>query len=130
MRVLYTNCDYWRWSPGALRRALGNGRIVGEELDIEGSIERKTDILVDDGYITSITASSSSSVSETGACDKVVDLQGKLLLPGLHDSHSHVGMLGEAKYFLDLSGCGAVEDLKQALRAHCDAHPSLGFIIG
>ena len=127
--MLYTNCDYWRWSAGALRRALGDGAIVGEELDICGTIERNANIVVEDGYIASIAVCTPCK-TRGAPYDKIVDLNGKLLLPGLHDSHIHVCMLGEAKYFLDLSGCRAVEDLQRALRAHSDAHPSVSFLIG
>ena len=30
---------------------------------------------------------------------RVLDLQNQLILPGLHDSHIHVGLIGESKYY-------------------------------
>ena len=43
------------------------------------------------------------SVAET---TQVVDLKGKFVMPGLHDAHIHTYSVGEAMFFVDLSGCG------------------------
>jgi len=54
--------------------------------------------------------------NDTISC-KVIDLAGKAVLPGFHDSHIHVYMLGEAATYLDLSGCESIEEMQDMVRA-------------
>ena len=61
---------------------------------------------------------------------QVVDLNGKFVLPGLHDSHIHTYSVGEASFFVNLGGCKSIDELKQRIRLHAEAHPESSWIIG
>ena len=61
---------------------------------------------------------------------QVVDLKGKFVLPGLHDSHIHTYSVGEALYFVNLKGCESIDELKQRVKRHAEAHRELSWIIG
>ena len=54
---------------------------------------------------------------------QVVDLKGKYVMPGLHDSHLHTAGLGSASLMVNLGGCKSVAELKQRVRDHAKAHP-------
>jgi hypothetical protein len=61
---------------------------------------------------------------------KIIDLNGKLVLPGLHDSHIHIYSLGECSSKLDLSGSNSITELKQMLKNYSTEHSDLSWIIG
>jgi predicted amidohydrolase YtcJ len=58
------------------------------------------------------------------------DLSGRLVLPGLHDSHIHAYGLGESAEYLDLFGCESFEDLAQRLAAYDARYPDKAWIVG
>ena len=47
---------------------------------------------------------------------KIVDLDSKYVLPGLHDCHLHVGHLGEQLNTLSLKGCEGKENFVEKIR--------------
>ena len=49
----------------------------------------KSDVLIADGHIVSVTTDSAAAVSTTAEGCTVVDGTDKLLLPGLHNAHTH-----------------------------------------
>lgn len=59
-----------------------------------------------------------------------IDCMGQCLIPGLMDSHIHVAMTGESKYFVDLQNCRSIEDLQEALRRHIEIHQDIHWIQG
>lgn len=61
---------------------------------------------------------------------EVVDLGGRMVLPGLHDSHIHVHDTGRVLGMCDLSGATSIGDLQQRLRQYAEAHPGAKWIIG
>ena len=64
------------------------------------------------------------------AAAQVIDLGGKFVLPGLHDSHLHTYSVGEASFYVDLGGCASIAELKQRLGDHARAHPEFSWVIG
>jgi allantoinase len=66
---------------------LKNGRIVTEDGEFRGGI------VVQDGKISELVADSTDIVAH-----EVIDLQGKLLLPGLVDAHAHFNQPGRDEW--------------------------------
>lgn len=51
-------------------------------------------------------------------CSNRIDLQGKVVLPGLHDSHCHLLRTGIDLSTLDLSSCQSIPEIQQLIRNH------------
>jgi len=61
--------------------------------------------------------------SRTGDLE-LVDLQGRVVFPGLWDSHVHVYALGKQQQAVDLEGCTSISELQERARCHLKAHSS------
>eukprot|EP00931_Biecheleriopsis_adriatica_P043927 TRINITY_DN25106_c0_g1_i1.p1 TRINITY_DN25106_c0_g1~~TRINITY_DN25106_c0_g1_i1.p1 ORF type:complete len:609 (+),score=88.46 TRINITY_DN25106_c0_g1_i1:68-1894(+) len=59
-----------------------------------------------------------------------IDLKGRLVLPGLFDSHCHVFYQGKMQQSLVLEGTGSVEELKAKLVKYHERHPDVQVIEG
>jgi predicted amidohydrolase YtcJ len=59
-----------------------------------------------------------------------IDGNGKFVLPGLIDSHGHVGMQGFLAVQLDLTAIPSVEDAVRSIANYAKAHPGSGWIDG
>jgi predicted amidohydrolase YtcJ len=74
---------------------------------------------------------SSQAIAKTiGKSTKVIDLGGRLTLPGFNDAHVH--FLGTAlrKYEVDLNGARSLEAMQQRIRDFARAHPDEPWITG
>lgn len=80
-------------------------------------------------------------IAEAGAKEEVfklagndtelVDLQGKMMLPGFIDSHAHPMSSGiERLYKADLNDCRSVEEYVDVIKNFMKEHPELDFIMG
>ncbi|KUM99833.1 amidohydrolase [Streptomyces yokosukanensis] len=65
-----------------------------------------------------------------GPGTEVVDLAGRLLLPGFQDAHVHPVPAGLELAQCDLSGRVTAEESVAAVRAYADAHPEREWILG
>ncbi|EGD75660.1 hypothetical protein PTSG_07778 [Salpingoeca rosetta] len=61
---------------------------------------------------------------------KVVDLEGRTVLPGLQDAHLHVSILGERAERIDLAHCRSIAEVQQALREGVRRKPAGTWCIG
>ncbi|MEU9996229.1 amidohydrolase [Streptomyces sp. NPDC048370] len=78
-----------------------------------------------------ITAVGHDDVRELiGPDTEVVDLRGKLLLPGFQDSHVHAVFGGTELAECDLTGTVGVQDYLARIREFADAHPDRPWITG
>ncbi|AUY52982.1 amidohydrolase [Streptomyces sp. CB01881] len=78
-----------------------------------------------------ITAVGHDEVRElVGPGTEVVDLTGKLLIPGFQDSHIHAVYGGTELAGCDLTGTVGVDDYLDRLRAYADANPDQAWITG
>ncbi len=60
-----------------------------------------------------------------GPATKVIDLHGAFVMPGFNDSHVHLGMAGQIKLSVDLTGSKSLADMQSRIRdAAEDAAPS------
>ncbi|MEU4065057.1 amidohydrolase [Streptomyces wedmorensis] len=65
-----------------------------------------------------------------GPATEVVDLTGKLLLPGFQDAHIHAVGGGKELAECDLTGTVGVAEYLERIRAYADAHPEKTWITG
>ncbi|MFH8473926.1 amidohydrolase [Streptomyces sp. NPDC018000] len=65
-----------------------------------------------------------------GPGTEVVDLRGKLLLPGFQDAHIHAVFGGTELAECDLTGTVGVEEYLGRIRAYADSHPDHPWITG
>jgi len=136
-RVLIYNVSVWRW------KETGDAALV--PFVLSSSCDRDTigDVLplcyltVHRGFISALVEYfSDADLSDLMTripidFDVVINGRSRLLLPGLVDSHIHVGLLGESRYFVDLSACCSMDELLSTLRRHIDLHAEhVNWIIG
>jgi len=102
--------------------------IRGLTLNPIGEIERFDGLLIgDDGRIVQVFH---PGEPWPGKVDYQVDGQGRIMLPGLIDSHSHVIQLGFAALTLDLGETRSLTEALERIAAYAKAHPGLPWIIG
>ncbi|MGW4566549.1 amidohydrolase [Streptomyces sp. NPDC004561] len=78
-----------------------------------------------------ITAVGHTELNElAGPRTEVVDLAGRLLLPGFQDAHVHPVPAGLELSQCDLAGTTTAEETVAAVRAYADAHPEREWILG
>lgn len=112
--MIVTNASVWRWHKN-----------ISKEI-FTGSVIDNCSFRVVNGIIVGLT----TSILAPEQDDVIIDAKGKLIIPGLNDSHIHINMLGESSYFVNLGKCESIYDLKEVLRSHHRMHPELQFIIG
>lgn len=99
----------------------------------QSGVDRQMDMTwmlfdTDTGYITSV--GTDSPPIECLPESRRTDCGGCRILPGLHDSHIHVGLFGRACNSVDLRNCKSIEELQERLRQFVDSHNSLKWITG
>lgn len=112
---VFVNGKIWQWASGDFDR-YENAFAEWMEVADDGEI-----IEVGSGPLP--TAFTSEEV-------EVHDLDGRLVLPGLHDSHIHAYGLGESAEYVDLLGCDSFEDFARRLSEYDSAFPDKAFIVG
>jgi predicted amidohydrolase YtcJ len=65
-----------------------------------------------------------------GPDTRVIDMKGKMLLPGFHDSHVHLVGGGIEMGECNINGLTTVEQIQAALRAYAEQHPDKAWIRG
>lgn len=99
---------------------------IGGSVWTEGfACSRRLDVLVEGEFIVAVTPAGELDVD--GA--EVIDLAGRLLLPGFQDAHIHMGTGGQDLLSCDLSGLDTPEAIYEALAAHADANPDLPWVL-
>ncbi|QIK96551.1 amidohydrolase [Sphingomonas sp. HDW15A] len=100
----------------------------GIQADAGGRIERFDGLLVgDDGKVKRVLHGEKLKLAGD---TRVVDLGGRVLMPGLIDAHGHVMGLGYAVIQLDLTGTRSLDELKDRLRKYAAENPGTGWILG
>ncbi|KAJ0405591.1 hypothetical protein ATCC90586_000368 [Pythium insidiosum] len=111
MPQLFVNGKIWQWpATPSDARAWASWMLVG-----------------DDGAIAAV---GSDTPPSDGTTTTIVDLQGAVVLPGLHDSHIHAYYMGESAEFLNLTGCASFDDLADRLRRYDERYPDKAWIVG
>jgi len=95
--------------------------IIGDEL-----VEFKSVAIKNGKFIET----SNVSLGEEYPNAKVIDGNGKALLPGLIDAHGHVMGLGFQQLNVDLMGINSLEATLDTLKSYAEANPDLEWIQG
>jgi predicted amidohydrolase YtcJ len=100
--AVYTVDAAERWAQAV---AVGGGRIlaVGTDADVRDLI---------------------------GAGTQVIDLRGRMVLPGFQDGHVHAGAAGLDRLRCDLSPLHSADGYLKAIRGYADAQPDADWIVG
>jgi predicted amidohydrolase YtcJ len=81
-------------------------------------------VVVEDGKIVYV-GDESGMISEAGPGTRVVDLNGKMLVPGFGDGHNHVSDHPEALFWLNTRPLSSVEEIGQALQVFRTNNPDI-----
>jgi len=79
------------------------------------------------------TGKLSEITAQAGRTARRVDLQGKCLMPGFIDAHSHISLNGQMSLMADLSDCRSFADVAESMKAYIAAnrittkHIAVGF---
>ncbi|MFF3979958.1 amidohydrolase [Streptomyces sp. NPDC001828] len=100
----------------------------GPVLTLDAARSRATTVAVTGDRVTAV---GHDEVRELiGPKTQVVDLAGKLLIPGFQDAHVHPVSAGIELARCDLTGLRTATDTLAAVRAYADAHPGQEWITG
>ena len=100
-------------APADLLFKNGNVYTANEQLPTAQAIAVKGDRIV-------FVGSNADAQKYAGNDTKVIDLQGKTVLPGFTDAHQHLSGVGFREMTLNLEGSTSLEDLLAKLKARVD----------
>ena len=86
-------------------------------------------VLVRDGRIAHVGAAAQARQAASEKA-RIIDLQGRMLLPGFVESHTHPAMAGLLGSKLQVIGAQTVADVQRALKQYADSHPDEAVIFG
>ena len=118
---------------GALLASSASAEILisnvnGLQVGPDGKLQHFGALLIDDnGRVESVITAPHPRVKRY---DRLINGEGKTLLPGFIDAHGHVLGLGFSALQIDLVGTTSLDDLKQRLRDYSAAHPDARWIVG
>ncbi len=102
--------------------------VEGLTIDATGGIERFTGLLIgDDGRIVQVLH---RGEKRPGKVDYLVDGKGRVMMPGMIDSHGHVMSIGFAAMTLDLSATRSLAEAQAKIAEYAAAHPDRPWILG
>ncbi|WP_183192804.1 amidohydrolase [Brevibacillus nitrificans] len=79
-------------------------------------------VAVKDGKILYV-GSVAGAAAFNGVDTKVIDLKGKMVLPGFIDSHAHAYLMAESLFWLDVTNLSTLEEYAQAIKDYVKEHP-------
>ncbi|MEV6722322.1 amidohydrolase [Streptomyces xanthochromogenes] len=100
----------------------------GPVLTLDAARSRATTVAVTGERVTAVGHDEVRDL--IGPSTQVVDLAGKLLIPGFQDAHVHPVSAGIELAGCDLTGLRTAADTLDAVRAYADAHPEQEWITG
>jgi predicted amidohydrolase YtcJ len=111
--------------PEAADLALRNGAVY----TVDGARSWAQAVAIRGGRIVYV-GTDAGIASLVGARTRVVDLRGRMLLPGFQDVHIHPISGGIQANSCDLSGAKTIEEYVAAVRKYAAAHPEEAWITG
>ncbi|WP_200941853.1 amidohydrolase [Angustibacter sp. Root456] len=101
----------------------------GAVFDGEQLVPGATAVAVEGGRVVAV-GSDCEVRAAVGAAREVVDLRGRVVLPGFTDAHAHPVQGGVERLGCDLTGAASAQDELARVRAYADAHPDLPWVVG
>lgn len=102
--------------------------VEGISVRRDGSVDRFSGMVVDDeGRIVELL---DFGDRPTVAIDYYEDMGGRVVVPGMVDSHVHVMGLGLSKMTLDLSQTKSLEEAQQLIAAYAQRFPNRPWLVG
>ncbi|KAH9111792.1 hypothetical protein LEN26_013388, partial [Aphanomyces euteiches] len=117
--TLFVNGLIWQWAPR-------NGPPSASR-DFAGYANWFT---VDGDTISAIGHGEAPSEVREKHVSSIVDLEGQMVIPGLHDSHIHIYHMGEVAHYVDLRGADSFDELKARVIKHGEKYPEVDWIVG
>ena len=84
----------------------------GKVLTVDDQFSIQDTVVVNDGKIV---ATGGASLTSQYASDNVVDLQGKVLMPGFNDSHTHIR--GRPQRYIELGDVTSIAEIQELIQA-------------
>lgn len=102
--------------------------VDGVTIDATGGMDRFTGLVIgDDGRIKQVLRRGDKRPERS---DFKVDGKGRIMLPGMIDSHGHVMSLGFSALTLDMTSAKSLPEALAMVGAYARAHPDRPWIIG
>lgn len=118
MPKLFVNGKIWQWKEPS-------------DVSEERHAFAEWMLVSDEGKILQIgSGTPPSASSDASPAPQTENLDGALVLPGLHDSHIHAYYMGESDEFLNLTGCTSFEDFAERLGKYDAAYPEKAWVVG
>ena len=113
-------------SPAAADTLIDN--VIGITINEEGEVERFSGLVIaDDGYVRTVVKTGDPRPE---GIDFQIDGEGRVMLPGMIDSHVHVMGIGFGQLTLDLSGTNSLEEALKAIADFAQDNPGRPWILG
>lgn len=87
-------------------------------------------VAIKDGRILSVGSTHEIMKELIGEYTEIHDAEDRLVMPGFHDSHTHLTLAGMYKTYANLGNAESEEEAAFMLKKFCDEHPSEGWIYG
>lgn len=113
--VLLLACSQDEQSGGGASTAASEVDLVltnGKVLTVDDNFSIHDTVVVDDGLVV---ATGDSSLTDRYQGREVIDLEGKVLMPGFNDSHTHIR--GRPQRYIELSEVTSIVEIQDLIRA-------------
>jgi predicted amidohydrolase YtcJ len=102
--------------------------VEGITIDDTGALDRFTGLVIaEDGRIKAVLHRGDKRPQRP---DYLIDGKGRVLVPGMIDSHAHIMGIGFAALTLDLSTTKSLAEAQARIAAYAAAHPDRSWIVG
>ncbi len=102
--------------------------VEGITIDETGGLDRFTGLVIaEDGRIKAVLHRGDKRPQRP---DYLIDGKGKVLLPGMIDSHAHITSIGFGALTLDLAETKSLAEAQAKIAAYAAAYPDRGWIVG
>ena len=92
--------------------------------------QRVSALAVAHGEILAAGADSSLIAQYKGAATKLIDLHGAFVMPGFNDAHAHLGMGGQIRLSVNLTGVRSLTEMQARIRAAARKAPPGQWLTG